>query len=221
MANAIVFKGSEFKFGTKNGSVVAGTTITNAASGVFTSTAHGLANGDVISIVSVTGLAGLDIVGYFGTVKAVAANTFQLVVNSKDLSTASATAGATAFTFQKWTMSKSCQVVNWSFTDGQVSQTDTTGPCDTEATSQPGVASASTVQVSFMYLPQDGVQAGLEQARLDGLTFPGLVAFPNTNVNGFWMAPMYVTQFNKSGAQGGRWEASVSFTLAGGQSRYL
>lgn len=75
-SSAIIAQGSKLEINTSTAGAKTLTAITQANPAVFTSTAHGLGKGDVVSLAAIVGMTQLN--GFTGVVQYVTANTFVL-----------------------------------------------------------------------------------------------------------------------------------------------
>jgi hypothetical protein len=117
-STAISTQGTLVKIGTGSGSAKTITAISKALPCVITSAAHGLANGDVVALAAIVGMAELN--GVSAVIGFVTTNSFALIhVDSTGFTTYTSGGTATPVTF---TQVKNCKA--FSGFDGQASEQD-------------------------------------------------------------------------------------------------
>lgn len=185
------------------------TGITKASPAVFTSTSHGMSNGDIVYIDNVVGMT--EVNGVFGVVTASAANTFQLTVGLGLMNSTNYTTYTSGGTAQPYTMLQMCEAKSVNFTGGTVDQIETTGICDTNKTYEPGLSDSGSFTVSSNKLAQGAVQIALRTHKVNGTKIPVRVAFPNAATNGNVLIPCFVQSDNWQGAVGQAWAGDFGF----------
>lgn len=195
------------------------TGITKASPGVFTSTAHGLSNGDVVYIDGVVGMT--EVNGIWGVVSSVATNTFQLTLSTGVLNTSSYTTYSSGGTAQGYTMALACETKNVNFSAGSVDQVESTGMCDSTKTYEPGLGDVGSFTISANKLPQGATQISLRTFKTAGTKFPIKVIFPNPSVNGGCVLPCFVQQDSFQGQSGGIWTTDFVFKQAAQEIYYV
>lgn len=220
MATAMRFAGSELYIPSSTlPSTKAITAISKASPGVFTSTAHGFSNGDIVYIDGVVGMT--EVNGIWGVVTAKATDTFQLTVGLSVLSTASYTTYGSGGTAQGYTMSRMCEAKSINSQGGSVEQIDTTGMCDLAKTYEAGLTDTGSFSVSGNKLSQGAVQISLRTFQTNGTKFPVKIVFPTSATNGGVMVPVFVQSANWQGAVGQAWAADFSFKKCAEETYYV
>jgi len=221
MASAMRFAGSMLSIPSSTlpaAKVITG--ITAASPGVFTSTAHGLSNGDPVYIDGVVGMTQVN--GIWGVATAVAANTFQLTIAPNTLlNTTGYTAYGSGGTAQGYTMLTFCEAKSINFTGGTVDQTETTGMCDLAKTYEAGLSDSGSMTVSSNKLAQGATQIALRTHKSNGTKFPVKIAFPNSGTNGSVIVPCFVQSDNWQGALGQSWSGDFGFKQCAGEIYYV
>jgi hypothetical protein len=189
-STAISAQGSKLEIGTGSG---AAKTISGAAVGyptILTSTAHGLANGDVVAIAAIVGTLSA-INGMSFTVKNATANTFAIEYNSTGLAY---TSGGTA-TPTTWTQIKNLKT--FSGFDGQASELDRTNLDSVAKENVLGLVDYGQFTVDLDYDYADAGQAALLASQVSGAIKTFKLTLPDAHTASF---SAYV---KKIGAAGG------------------
>jgi hypothetical protein len=177
-STAISAQGSILQIGTGSGGAK---TITAAAIGyptIFTSTAHGLSNGDVVAIAALVGtISAMN--GSSFTVKDVTANTFCVEYNSLTLVY---TSGGTA---TPTTWSAVGNLKSFSGFDGQASELDKTSLSSTAKEFMLGLVDFGQFSVDLDYDFTDVGQAALLAAQAAGTLKTFKLTLPDTHTASF------------------------------------
>ena len=188
-STAISAQGSTLKIGT---ATAGAKTISGAAIGfptILTATAHGLSNGDVVTIAAIVGtLSAMN--GSTFVVKDITANTFMVEYNSTGLAY---TSGGTATPVQ-WTPIKNLNT--FSGFDGQPSELDRT---NLDSTAKELILGLVDFGMFTVNMDQDNADAGQIAARaayVSGAVKNFVLTLPNTNTATF---SAYVKRFGVAG----------------------
>lgn len=209
-STAISAQGSTLQIGTATG---AAKTISGAAAGfptILTSTAHGLSNGDVVTIAGIVGTMGTDATLGLNSktyvVSDVTANTFKIEANTTGLVY---TSGGTATPVQ-WTTINN--IKTFSGFDGQASEIDVTNLSSTAKEFRLGLVDPGQFS---MELDQDNTDAGqiaLRAAQVAGGIKNFKLTLPNTNTASF---TAFVKKFSSAGGVDQVVKASVDLRISG------
>ncbi len=207
-SNAILSQQTRFliqKLGT-NGTAKTITAITAAKPAVVTSTAHGLATGDVVTLAAIVGMTQLN--GQQFMVKVTAANTFELVGSDATGYTTYTSGGtATPFTFVESNEHKS-----YSASPGQASDIDKTTMISTAKEFGVGLSDTGTFDVELNYVEADLAQIEMKLGLLDSSERWFKIIKRNLAHTGFRGS---VRSLSESGAVDGIFTGSLSIRISG------
>lgn len=188
-------------------------TITAAAIGfptILTSAAHGLSNGDVVAIASITGTLGTDgtngLNGKSFTVTNVTTNTFAVQVNSAGLAY---TSGGTA---TPNTYTKIGNFKDYNGFDGKSSEIDVTHLESTAKEVRAGLMDNGSLSINVDRDTSDAGQQALLAAQVSGAVKNFKLTLPNAIVASF---AGIVTQFSLSGKVDDVLKTPVSIRISG------
>lgn len=182
------------------------TGITKANPAVVTSTAHGLATGDVVALAAIVGMVELN--GLEVPIKVLTANTFELCkVDSTSYTTWTSGGTATPFGFVE-----SCQHKSYNFDDPGAAEQDVTTLCSEEKEFDIGLPDPGTFTADMHYVEDDPAHIELDTARSDGLQRWFKIKKRNGYFKVYYGA---VKSFNDSGAVDGRNAGSLSIRISG------
>lgn len=151
------FRGSTFQVVTAWGVATTGiTAITKANPAVVTKAAHGLVDGDIVKLSAIGGMVELN--DQIFVVEQLSTDTFALIGVDSTLYNSFTTAGS----FQKATLSGSCEVTNYSGPSGSTSESETETNCGKAVDF--GSPDPGSVTLGFHMAPND-FQNALEAAR--------------------------------------------------------
>lgn len=199
--NTVKFYGTTFKAVTAYAAGVAVTAITNASPAVVTSTAHGLADNDIVKIAAVVGLTDLNAKNY--VVSVVDANTFQLL----GADTTNADTYASGGTFAKATLSATCQMTGSSHGSGSTTEITTETNCG--ISKDFGAPDDGQATFNFNYAPAAFLTA-LEASR-SGVTETAVVTTLPSSA-GIMVDIGVVVSVSRDGSAGGVWTGSATMT---------
>lgn len=157
---AIESQGTKIEMGTGAGGAV---TITAMALGnptILTATAHGLANGDVVTLSAFAGVDAATINAQICVVKNVTTNTFAVDV---DTTGKAITGDAATATPVEWT--EIGEVTDFSGPDGTANEIDTTHLQSTAKEYLMGLPDEGTISLSINWAPADAGQLAVKAAR--------------------------------------------------------
>ena len=207
-SNSILSQGTRFqiqKLGT-NGSPKTITGITAADPAVVTSTTHGLATGDVVTIAAVVGMTQVN--GQSYVIKNLTANTFELVGCDSTSFTAYASGGtATPFTFVESNEHKSYTV-----SPGQASDIDKTTMISTAKEFGVGLSDTGTFDVELNYVEADVAQVEMKLGLLDSSERWFRIIKRNGGISAMKGS---VRSLSETGAVDGIFTGSLSVRLSG------
>jgi hypothetical protein len=140
------------------------TAITQANPAVVTSNAHGLLEGDIVTIAAVVGMTQLN--GNTYIVANPAANTFELFgIDSTGYTAYTSGGTATPVDFEQW-----CELRSGSFGGGQASEIDVTNMCSTSKEFRLGLRDNGEFTGDYNWVPADLGQKEAEKAQKDGVS---------------------------------------------------
>lgn len=207
-SNSILSQGTRFqiqKLGT-NGSPKTITGISAANPAVVTSTAHGLATGDVVTIAAVVGMTQVN--GQSYVIKNLTANTFELVGCNSTTFTAYGSGGtATPFTFAESNEHKSYTV-----SPGQASDIDKTTMISTAKEFGVGLSDTGTFDVELNYVEADVAQVEMKLGLLDSSERWFRIIKRNGGISAMKGS---VRSLSETGAVDGIFTGSLSVRLSG------
>lgn len=205
MSSAISAQGSTVQIGTATG---AAKNITAAAIGsptILTSTAHGLNNGDIVTIAAITGtLSAINGVSF--VVKNVTANTFAIEYDSTGLTY---TSGGTA-TPVTWT--KISNVKTFSGFDGAASEIDVTNLDSTAKEFRLGLVDPGQFAMEIDQDNADAGQVAARAAQASGAQKQFKLTLPNGKTATF---NAYVKKFSSQGGVDTVVKASMDLRITG------
>ena len=178
-STAISAQGSIVNIGTATGGAKTLTAITVGAPAIATSTAHGFANGDIVTIASVTGTMATT-VNTTWVVTNVTANTFALA--NSDTTGLTYTSGGTA-TPVTWT--SIANVKSFSGFDGAASEIDITNLSSTAKEFKLGLIDPGHFSMQIDQDNTDAGQAALRAAQISGASKQFKLTLPNAKTATF------------------------------------
>lgn len=182
-SSAISAQGSVLKIGTGTGGAK---TITGVAVGnptIFTSTAHGLNNGDVVTFASLTGTNAATFNGLTFSVRNVTANTFAIHLDTTGQTITAGSGTATPVTFTAIANMK-----DFSGFDGSASEIDVTNLDSTAKEFRLGLTDPGQFTINIDYDNTNAGHVALRAKQASGVLSNFSLTLPNTNVvtfNGF------------------------------------
>lgn len=139
------------------------TAITKANPAVVTATAHGFANGAVVSLAGIVGMVELN--GVTAAIKRLTADTFELVgVDSSEFTNYTSGGEATSLVFIE-----TCQHKSYSGFDGQASEKDRTTLCSTAKEKGIGLQDFGGMSAEMNYVEDDPFQVEFKLAKGDNV----------------------------------------------------
>lgn len=204
------FNGSTFAVQTGLGSPKTVTGITAANPPVVTSTAHGLALGDVVKLSNIDAPAQLD--GGTFALDNPATDTFELAGvdgSAYDAFDAgSPNALATPATFSDF-----CELTGSNQQDAGADQIEVSTICSTAKEFEQGLSDSGTLQLDFNWAGNQTVQAAMRAAKISGDKLAFKVTFPGDG--GMVIMIGTVQQSSFQGAVNGVWTGSATIKLSG------
>ena len=210
-SNAILSQGTRFyiqALGT-NGTAKTITAITQANPAVVTSTAHGLATGDVVNIAAVVGMTALNGQSYM--IKNLTANTFELV-NCDSTGFTAYTSGGTATPF---TFLESNEHKSYTVSPGQASDIDKTTMISTAKEFGVGLSDTGTFDVELNYVVADVAQVEMKKGLIDSSERWFKIVKRNGGVTGMKGS---VRSLSEAGSVDGIFTGSLSVRLSGNKN---
>lgn len=205
-SNAISAQGTTLQIQTGTGSAKNITAISKGNPCIVTSTAHGLAAGDRVTIASVGGMVELN--GNSYVIEYVTANTFSLYkVDSTSYTTYTSGGTATPVTY---TQIK--EVKSYSGFDGQASEIDITNFDSTAKEFRLGLVDEGGFSFEMAQLNSDPGQAALRASRNAGTLKSYKLTLPNAEVATF---TAYAKSLPSSGGVDDVIKSSVSLRISG------
>lgn len=205
-SSAISAQNSILAIGTGTGGAKTLTAIALGNPTILTSTAHGLNNGDVVTLAGLTGVNASVLNGLNFTVKNKTTNTFAIDADTTGLAiTASGTATPITFT-------NVANLKTYSGFDGSASEIDVTNLDSTAKEFRLGLVDPGQFSIEIDY---DGANAGhvaLRAKQVSGVITPFKVTLPNASVitfNGF------VKKFSLAGGVDAVIKTSVDIRISG------
>jgi hypothetical protein len=174
------------------------------------SAAHGLSNGDVITISGVTGATGFNDLS--GPVEVVSATEVMLLVDSSAVTGTPTGGNATGIGYHEL-----C-VKDFNQTDEEADRIEVTTSCSTKKQYVQGLAGEGTANFTYNHDPCDPAIRELKSAQADRqmrwfkLQYPVFEGDDAAVADAF---QAYVASTTRSGATAGAWEGSANLTLSG------
>lgn len=182
------------------------TSISKASPAVVTSTAHGLATGDIVALAGVVGMT--EINGLDAPVKVLTANTFELTgIDSTAFTTYTSGGTATPYSFIESSQHKS-----YNFDDPGASDVDITTMVSDEKEYSTGLPDPGNFTADMHYVEDDAAQIEIETARGDGLSRWFKIKKRNGYFKCFYGS---VKSFNDAGAIDGSNAGTLSVRVSG------
>lgn len=201
------FQGSKIEVVTGSGSAKTITGISKANPAVVTSTAHGLASGDVVKIAAVVGM--VEVNGGTYVIQNLTANTFSLLgVDSTNYTTYGSGGTATPQTF-----SSMCELTGYNRQGGSAAEIDATTICSTATESESGLPDYGTTQLDYNFAPQNTIQLAIKAAFTAGSILPVRVTLPNSG--GIMVQLGTVQQTSEQASNGSLWTGSLTIKNSG------
>jgi hypothetical protein len=183
------------------------TAITKANPAVVTSTAHGLAEGDVVRITGVVGMTELN--GGLYVVDNVTTNTFELFgVDSTGYGSYTSGGTASEATFSNW-----CELTGYNRQGGAKTENNASSLCSTAQEYELGLPDFGTTQFDYFFAPQTAIQLAIKALDTNGERTAVKVVLPNSG--GSMVQLGYVQQMSEQAAVNGLWTASVTLRNTG------
>jgi hypothetical protein len=184
------------------------TAITAANPAVVTSTTHGLADGDIVTITTVVGMTELN--GRTFIVNVLNANSFELHDTDSSGYGAYVSGGQLAV----GDFNAFCDSTSFSQTGGTATEIDTTTICSTRRENVLGLSDVGTAQLDYNFAHRTStVQLGIEAANRAG-TIIG-VRLTLSDDGGMRTYLGRIQQLNVSGANDGIWTGSMTVRFTG------
>ncbi len=183
------------------------TAITKANPAVVTSTAHGLANGDVVKIAGVVGMT--EVNGKVYVIKTVTANTFELTdTDSTGFTTyvSGGTASVAVFT-------NFCGLTQYSRSGGSSAEIDDTSLCSTAKEFLLDLPDFGTTQLDFKFALNGVVNAALAAYDKSKDVTAVRIVLPNSGGTAVQLG--YVQQTSESAGNGTIWTGSATIRNSG------
>lgn len=205
MSNAQSTQGTILAIATGTGGAKTITAISKGNPCIITSAAHGLSNGDVVTLASIGGMTELN--GVTAVVQFKTTNTFAIAVDSTSYTTY--TSGGTA-TPQTYT--EIGEVKTWSGLDGQANEIDVTHIRSTAKEYRLGLQDFGNFQIDLNQIFGDAGQAALKAAKAAGTVKSCKITYPSLNTQTF---DALVKSFSTSGGVDNVLAGSVQFRVTG------
>lgn len=202
-------QGATLKIGA-SGSAKTITAITAANPPVITSTSHGLTEGQVVKISSVSGMT--EINGKVGIVKDVTTNTFKLGGIDASAFTAYTSGGSATPT-----QATVGQFKGWDGPSAQSGDIDTSDLASTAKEYRAGLMDYGTLSLDLNVQDADDGQEAMRSSQIaNGPVSPFVITFANGKTRSF---SGYVKQFSESGAIDGIIVAKAAIKISGAVTR--
>lgn len=201
------FQGSTFGVQTGLAATKTITAITAANPAVVTSTAHGLAEADVVQIAAVVGMTELN--GNLYVVDDPVANSFELAGVDSSAYTAYVSGGTAA----PVVFSTFCELTGAQQQDGQADEIEVTSICSTAKEFEIGLSDSGTLNLDFNWAGNQAVQAALRAAKVSGAATAFKITFPGDGGKVVMIGYVQGTSFG--GERNGVWTASATIKLTG------
>jgi hypothetical protein len=208
MANAIESQGTTLEIGTGSGSAATITGVTLGAITKITSTSHGLAEGDVVTLASIGGTTGLN--SLTPMVIATETNAFYIDVDSSAMSAYTSVGTATPVT---WT--EIGEVTDWDGPGGSASVITKTTLASDAVEKLLGLPDEGQFNLSVNFYPDDLGQTACRAARAARTEKDFRITYTDDTVQTF---KGYVSTFSSSGGVDGLVSGSVGIEISGAVS---
>lgn len=184
------------------------TGITKASPPVVTSTAHGLADGDVVKLSGVVGMT--EVNGKTFVVDVLSANTFSLLgIDGTGYGTYVSGGDVDEATFSTW-----CNLTNYNQTGGTKPELPTTTICSTAAEFLLGLRDFGTTSLDYLFAPlTDTVQVALNDLDASGAIMAVRVLLPESG--GTLVQLGFVQQTSATAGNGTVWTGTTTIRNTG------
>lgn len=205
MSNAVPTQQTVLAIATGTGGAKSISAISKGNPAIITATAHGFANGDVVTLASIGGMTELN--GVTAVVQFKTTNTFAIAVDSTSYTTY--TSGGTA-TPQTYT--EIGEVKTWSGLDGQANEIDVTHIRSTAKEYRLGLQDFGNFQIELNQIFGDSGQAALKTAKAAGTVKSIKLTYPDAHTQTF---DALVKSFSTSGGVDSVLAGTVQFRVTG------
>lgn len=206
-STAIPAQGSTLQIATGSGSAKTITGVSVGNPTILTSTAHGLANGDVVTLAALTGLDAATLNGLTVSVRNITTNTFAVYVDTtgKTITAGSGTATPVSFT-------AIANLKDFSGFDGAASEIDVTNLDSTAKEFLLGLTDAGQFTINIDYDNANAGHIALRAKQVSGASSNFKLTLPNSNVITF---TGYVKKFSLAGGVDAVTKTAVDIRVSG------
>lgn len=188
------------------------TGISKANPAVVTSTAHGLAQGDVVQITGVVGMTEVNNSSFI--VNPLNSSTYELI-DTDSSGYGTYVSGGNA---DKATMSNFCELTGYNRTGGSSPEQDATSLCSTSKEYEIGLPDMGTTQIDFNFAPQTAIQLAIKAFDTSKEIMAVKIVLPNSG--GSMVQLGFVQQLSEQVANQGLWTGSVTIRNTGPRYDY-
>ena len=206
-STAIPAQGSILQIATGAGSAKTITDVSVGNPTILTATAHGLANGDVVTLAALTGLDAATLNGLTVSVRNITTNTFAVYVDTtaKTITAGSGTATPVSFTAV-------ANMRDFSGFDGSASEIDVTNLDSTAKEFLLGLTDAGQFTINIDYDNANAGHIALRAKQVSGASSNFKLTLPNSNVITF---TGYVKKFSLAGGVDAVAKTAVDIRVSG------
>lgn len=202
------FPGSQFAVQIGLAATVAVTAVTQADPGVVSAAAHGLDPGDVFKLDAIVGMTELN-----GSLYVAGEDSTTGTLELLGTDTTGYTAYVSGGTVAPVTFSNYCELTAYNQQDGAADEYDATTICSTVKEFEVGLSDSGTLQLDYLFAPNQPVQAALRAAKKSGEILAFRLALPKDG--GTLLCFGSVQQQSVTGSNGSLWSGSATVRLTG------
>lgn len=206
-STAIPAQGSTLQIATGAGSARTITDVSVGNPSILTATAHGLANGDVVTLAALTGLDAATLNGLTVSVRNITTNTFAVYVDTtgKTITAGSGTATPVSFTAV-------ANIKDFSGFDGSASEIEVTNLDSVAKEFRLGLTDAGQFTINIDYDNSNAGHIALRARQVSGLLTNFKFTLPNSNAITF---SGYVKKFSLAGGVDAVTKTAVDIRVSG------
>jgi phenylalanyl-tRNA synthetase beta subunit len=206
-STAIPAQGSTLQIATGAGSAKTITDVSVGNPTILTATAHGLANGDVVTLAALTGLDAATLNGLTVSVRNITTNTFAVYVDTTGMSITAGSGTATPVSF-----TAVANIKDFSGFDGSASEIEVTNLDSVAKEFRLGLTDAGQFTINIDYDNSNAGHIALRARQVSGLLTNFKFTLPNSNAITF---TGYVKKFSLAGGVDAVTKTAVDIRVSG------